>query len=115
MENRPAFRKPWTHGARAYFEADTFEALREGMKRVRKSKIVHMPNIGEAGLMPCASCGNLLRSPSPSDALGNAHTDTYSVWTWVPSRKAAYGQHYYCSWESLMTRLFDLADRGALI
>lgn len=115
MNNRPAFRKPWTHGARAYYEADTFEALREGMKRMRKSHIIHMPNSGEAGLKPCASCGVALREPSPEDSLGNVKTDTYSVWTWLPSRKAAYGQHYLCSWGSLMKDLFDLADRGAFI
>lgn len=106
---RPAFRKPWTHGARAYYEADTFAALRDGMKRSRKEHYVLMPNDGEAGLRPCATCGVALRDPYQSG------TDTQSVWTWVPSRKAAYGQHSGCSWSSLIADLFDLADKGALV
>lgn len=112
-QNRPAFRKPWTHGARAYFEADTFDALREGMKRMRTSKLVHMSNDGEAGDALCASCGIALREPV-TDAVGNRKADRYSVWTWIPARKAAYGQHYLCSWDSLMRDLFTLADRGLL-
>lgn len=116
MSDRPAFRKPWTHGAKAYIEADTFEALREGMKRKRKVDLVHMPNDGEAGDMPCASCGVKLRDPYAVNEGGvPSQVDTYSTWTWIPSRKGAYGQHYYCSWGSLMKDLFDLADRGAFI
>lgn len=113
-QNRPAFRKPWTHGAKAYIEADTFAALHEGMKRMRKVQIVHMPNSGEAGDAECASCGGRLRDASPKDAMGHGHIDTYSVWHWLPKQKAAYGEHYYCSWGSLMNRMFDLADRGLL-
>lgn len=112
---RPAFRKPWTHGAKAYFEADTFDALREGMKRMRKSKLVHMPNDGEAGLVPCAACGVLLKDAyavNPGEE--PRKVDEWSTWTWLPKQKAAYGQHYYCSWGTLMNRLFDLADRGLL-
>lgn len=115
--DRPAFRKPWTHGARAYFEADTFDALREGMKRMRTSKLVHMPNDGEAGLVPCATCGVALGAPyeiNQGTGFENLHTDKWSTWTWLPKRKAAYGQHYYCSWATLMQDLFDLADRGLL-
>jgi hypothetical protein len=93
---RPAFRKPWTFGAKAYEEADTFEALRKGMARRRKLTIVKMPNTGEAGNVPCASCGALLNTP-----VGYEHPDDFSTWKWIPSRKAAYGQHYICSWESL--------------
>lgn len=116
MTERPAFRKPWTHGARAYFEADTFDALREGMKRMRKSHMVHMPNAGEAGDMPCATCGALLKEPyAVNQGEAPSKTDEWSTWTWLPKRKAAYGQHYYCSWATLMQDLFDLADRGALI
>ena len=36
---RPAYRQPWTHGAKAYPQADTFDALRDGTKRKRKSLI----------------------------------------------------------------------------
>lgn len=113
--DRPAFRKPWTHGAKAYIEADTFEALREGMKRMRKGHIVHMPNTGEAGLIPCVTCGVGLGSMySVNEGEEPRVIDEWSTWHWVPKYKAAYGQHYYCSWGTLMERLFDLADRGLL-
>lgn len=106
---RPAFRKPWTHGAKAYYEADTFDALREGMKRTRKSHLVHMPNSGEAGDVPCTSCGILLRDAYPVNPGDTAtRVDTYSTWTWVPRRKGAYGQHYYCSWGTLMGQVLRL-------
>lgn len=113
--NRPAFRKPWTHGAKAYIEADTFEALREGMKRMRKSHLVHMPNSGEAGLQPCASCGVLLREPyavNPGEE--PRKIDEWSTWRWNPKKKTAYGQHYYCSWGSLIGRMFDMHDKGLI-
>lgn len=114
-QNRPAFRKPWTHGARAYMEADTFEALHEGMKRMRKSHLVHMPNTGEAGLVPCVTCGVGLGSMyAVNEGSEPTAIDEWSTWTWLPKRKAAYGQHYYCSWGTLMQDLFDLADRGLL-
>ena len=113
--NRPAFRKPWTHGAAGYFEADTFDALREGMKRMRKTHIVKMPNTGEAGLVPCASCGISLREKyAVNEGESPSRVDEWSTWHWLPSKKAAYGQHYYCSWGALINRLFDLADRGLL-
>ena len=116
MNNRPAFRSPWTHGAKAYPEADTFEALREGMKRKRKTHLVHMPNDGEAGLKPCAHCGTLLGEPyAVNQGEEPSQTDKWSTWTWLPKHKAAYGQHYYCSWATLMSDLFDAADRGAIV
>lgn len=103
---RPAFRKPWTHGAAAYTEADTFAAMYEGLKRTRKSRLVHMPNDGEAGDQPCAVCGIRLRDPYPVNP-GEAATkvDRYSTWHYIPSRKSARGAHYYCSWGALLSRL----------
>lgn len=113
VTERPAFRKPWTYGAKAYIEADTFEALREGMKRMRKTKLVRMPNTGEAGDKPCASCGVLLKEPyavNPGEE--PSRTDESSTWTWNPRTKKAYGQHYYCSWGSLMNRLLGIDERA---
>lgn len=100
---RPAFRKAWTYGAKAYEEADTFEALRKGMARKRKMTIVKMPNTGEAGKALCASCGLSLDTP-----MGYNHPDEFSTWKWIPSRKGAYGQHYVCSWESLFREIASL-------
>lgn len=107
--NRPAFRKPWTHGAKAYPEADTFAALAEGAKRKRKAFLVHMPNDGEAGLRPCAVCGIALRDPYAVNA-GEApsKTDTYSTWDYNPRTRRAVGMHYYCSWSALMRAVLDM-------
>lgn len=105
---RPAFRKPWTHGAHAYAEADTFEAFAEGMKRKRVMQMVKMPNDGEAGLKPCIHCGIALRDPYPvSKGSTQMHTDKKSTWTWIPKRKVIYGEHYYCSWGALMQQILD--------
>lgn len=107
---RPAFRKPWTHGAKAYPEADTFEALKESMKRKRKPYLVHMTNAGEAGEKPCASCGVPLREPYQVDPDSpKTRVDDNSTWHVDPRSKRAYGQHYYCSWGSLMGRLMKSA------
>jgi hypothetical protein len=101
---RPAFRAPWTHGARAYFEADTFDAMREGMKRKRITHYVHMPHGSEADALPCYVCGRLLGE----QAEGSNKVDLYSTWTWSPRHKQAVnGCHYVCSW----TALFALIPR----
>lgn len=96
------FRKPWEGGAKAYPQADTFAALRAGLRRRRKTTVVHMPNEGEAGAEPCATCGVALRDAyavNPRDT--RTAVDDYSTWTWLPGR-GLYGQHYYCSWRSIM-------------
>ena len=100
-----AYRNPWTGGAKAYPEADTFADLWEGVKRKRKSLLVHMPNDGEAGDILCASCGIKLRDIGP-DA---SKPDQWSTWTVYPREKKAVAQHYYCSWGSLMQEIFDKA------
>ena len=108
---RPAFRKPWEHGARAYHEADTFEAALAGFKRARTSKMFLMPNSGEAGQKRCASCALRLGGPIP----GQEKIDQFSTWVYDPKRKAVVGgQHYVCSWGSLINEAFDQADRGIL-
>lgn len=106
---RPAFRKPWTAGAKAYHEADTFAALAEGAKRKRKTFLVHMPNDGEAGDRPCAACGIALRDAyavNPGEAVSKV--DKWSTWAYNPLTRAAYGMHYYCSWGALLQRVYDL-------
>jgi hypothetical protein len=107
--SRPAFRKPWTHGAKAYIEADTFSALREGMKRARNTRLVHMSNSGEAGAQPCAACGVLLRdmyAVNPGEA--PRRVDEWSTWEYNPRTKRAVGMHYYCSWGALMNAVLKL-------
>ena len=106
---RPGFRKPWTSGAKAYHEADTFAALAEGAKRMRKTFMLHMGNDGEAGIEPCASCGIALRDAyavNPDEA--PSKVDKYSTWTYNPRTRTAYGMHYYCSWGALMRAVFDM-------
>lgn len=105
---RPAFRKPWTNGAYAYFEADTFAAAREGFKRKRKSLIFHMSNDGEAGDRKCVTCGGTLREASLLPG-SSGSPDRWSTWTYSPERKAVgNGQHYVCSWQSLLNRIFKI-------
>lgn len=107
--SRPAYRKPWTHGARAYDEADTFAALKEGMKRCRKTRIVHMPNDGEAGLKPCAVCGIALRDMyAVNSGEKPSRTDEWSTWEYNPRTKKAVGMHYYCSWGALMNAVLKM-------
>ena len=106
---RPAFRAPWTNGAKAYAEADTFAALREGMKRKRKTQMVKMPNSGEAGRVKCAGCGVPLRdmyAVNPGEE--PSRTDEWSTWTYYPRHKKAVGMHYYCSWGALMMDIVRL-------
>lgn len=111
---RPAFRAPWTAGAAAYPEADTFAAAREGFKRKRKSVMFHMTNEGEAGDQPCAYCGGLLREPAlaaekdhgkgvTSVSPAAAKADRHSTWTYYPDvKRFGRGNHYVCSWSSLL-------------
>jgi len=104
------FRKPWTKGAKAYHEADTFAALAEGARRMRKTFMLHMPNDGEAGTKPCASCGVALKDAyavNPGEM--PTKVDKQSTWTYNPRTRAAYGMHYYCSWGALMQRISDLS------
>lgn len=106
----PAFRLPWTNGAHAYPEADTFEAARQGFKRRRKDVIFHMSNTGEAGKHACATCGVLLSEPADANGGGFTRTgnadptpDKWSTWTYRAKEKGfSGGQHYACSWSSLL-------------
>jgi hypothetical protein len=118
MTNSPDFRKPWTSGARGYHEADTFAAAKEGFKRHRQGKIFHMTNSGEAGQRPCVSCGIKLADPYPVNThndKGETKVDEYSTWHYVVAGKRVVGgQHYICSWGTLLQSIFDLADAGRI-
>ena len=111
---RPGYRKPWTFGAYAYPEADTFADLQQSMYRRRKSYMINMPNDGEAGQHPCASCGVALGAPhvvnEHTPSLMHTTVDKFSTWHVDPKSKTAYGQHYYCSWGTLLTQIFALGS-----
>lgn len=100
--SKPAFRTPWSHGARAYYEADTFQGALEGFKRKRKPLIFHMTNTGEAGDHDCAHCGNSLREA----AVDSTSISKHSTWTYDPKSKSiGGGVHYVCSWSQLFSDL----------
>lgn len=111
---RPAFRLPWTSGAHAYPEADTFAAAKEGFKRRRKSVMFHMSNDGEAGLIPCAYCHGKLAAPAlaasaehgnntRSESPASLTVDKWSTWHYSPRDKSIRGgMHYVCSWSNLL-------------
>ena len=109
------YRNPWTQGAHAYPEADTFAAAKEGMKRKRKPVMFHMPNTGEAGDQPCITCGAKLRDlpdteKAPFETTGGTHkADKWSTWHYDPkSKKVVGGQHYGCSWGTLLIRISQI-------
>ena len=103
--DKPAFRLPWHDGAKAYPEADTFAAAKEGLKRRRKSLIFHMTNTGEAGNSTCVVCARLLSEP----AEGSTKIDPWSTWDYSPATKnVRNGRHYICSWGSLMNALLKI-------
>lgn len=104
------FRNPWEGGAKAYPEADTFSAAKEGFRRKRKGIMFHMPNSGEAGKLPCTVCGVLLKDPydvnGHTPSMAHSKTDTNSTWNYDPKTKKVYGgRHYYCSWVVLLTAI----------
>lgn len=106
---KPGFRAPWTFGAYAYAQADTFADFREGMKRKRKEQWVKMPNDGEAGDRPCSICGIALRDAYASNAGGPlTQVDDQSTWIYTPRTKSAVGVHYGCSWSALFSAIAQI-------
>jgi hypothetical protein len=107
-KTRPAYREPWTHGAKGYAEADTLEALAEGMKRKRKLQTVHLNN-ETLGHIPCACCGIPVGDPYPVNAGDTTlRTDKWATGKYIPRTKGLIAMHYYCSWGSLMADIFQL-------
>lgn len=107
------FAAPWSKGAAAYPQADTFEAVREAYKRARKPIMVKMSNAGEAGQHECAGCGLKLNAAYPANP--DTEPEHYrpaeerSTWTYDPAAKGFRGgMHYYCSWGALMTRILEI-------
>ena len=110
---RPGFRKPWTHGAKAYEEADSLEDLVAGLRRARNSRRVYVH--GDAiGHLPCVHCGIPLADPYPVNP-GDTRLRTdkgpdYSG-RYFPKRKAFVPEHYYCGWGALLAPVFG-AETG---
>lgn len=106
--SRPAYRAPWTNGAYAYPEADTFTAAQAALIRRRKVVMIHMTNTGEAGTHTCAVCGNALNQTPNLDVIGGTSNKTepdhWSTWDYVPRiKRVVNGRHYICSWSALLT------------
>jgi hypothetical protein len=102
--DRPAFRKPWEHGARAYHEADSLAAALEGFKRVRTIKSFILK--GTTDDPPCGGCGRLL-SDDP------AELDSYkgNRCQYHPRTKSISVRHYTCAWGDTLAQVQALAER----
>ena len=108
MAERPPYRKPWEHGAKAYFEADTFKALAEGAKRKRKVFTVLMAREA-AGHLPCQYCGIALAEPyEVNRGRGDYTTDKLRFRVAYNPRDRSYvGRHYYCGWGAILQAIAD--------
>lgn len=106
--DRPAFRKPWEHGAKAYHEADSLAAIRDGLGRLRKplTVLVHHDGGALAGV-PCDACGEALDGPYE---VGNGHVDSYAMVDVNPRAKTYVTRHYYCAWGSVMAKIWKLRE-----
>jgi hypothetical protein len=105
---RPAFRKPWTHGAKAYHEADSLAAIRDGLGRLRKplTVLIHHERGALAGV-PCAACGKALDGPYLDDS---DHVDRYAMVDVDPRSKTYVTRHYYCAWGAVMNKVMKLRE-----
>lgn len=107
MTERPDFREPWTHGARAYREADTMEALERGMRRKRNIDTVLMP-MEAVGHLDCMYCGGKLGEPyEVNKGQGDLTTDQTGRVEYHPRKKEARPYHYYCGWGATMKSVLD--------
>lgn len=107
---RPAYREPWRHGAKAYPEADTLEAMWHGVRRKRNRLTVHVSH-DAIGHLPCASCGRPLGGEYElNPGQGDMRTDTlgYAYVDVDPRRKVAAARHYYCAWGATMDMVLRL-------
>jgi hypothetical protein len=103
------FHAPWTGIAYAYPVAETFGAAQEGMKRKRKGVVMFkMPNTGEAGDKECVTCHRPLKELAADTT--NDKPDNQSNWNYHAATKTVFGgQHYICSWTSLLNMVSALS------
>lgn len=103
---RPLIRKPWTHGAKAYHEADSLGDIVNGLGRLRRplTVLIHHSGHGLDGV-PCASCGGDLAGPYGDDD----RVDSYSMVDVNPRTKQTVARHYYCAWGMTMNEVVRLS------
>lgn len=116
---RPAFRAPWTNGALADYQADTFEALKEGAKRKRNAFDVAMP-VAVAGHLPCIHCGVRIDTAVPAENI-KAAVDGHlgrefpgAIIRYYPKTKTVTARHYECGWQHIFNQItaLTIATRG---
>jgi hypothetical protein len=109
VATRPAFRKPWQHGAKAYHEADSLAAIRDGLGRLRSpfTVLIHHTTHSLDGV-PCASCGEDLAGPYTLK--GSGEPDRYAMVDVNPRHKTYVTRHYYCSWGVVMGNVLKLRE-----
>lgn len=107
--SRPAFRKPWEHGAKAYHEADSLEAVAAGCKRKRApfTVLIHHSTHALDGVA-CGSCGHDLAGSYPLK--GSGEPDTYAMCDVDPKRGTFKLTHYYCAWAGVMGEVMKLRE-----
>lgn len=112
MTTRPAYRKPWTHGAKAYPQADSLAAMVDGTKRCRKPLTVHVAHAGLVG-EKCAGCGGAFDADYTAPGMTGTTRDElgYAYVDYDPRTKRAVARHYYCAWAGVMDQVLDLARR----
>lgn len=105
---RPAFRKPWQDGAKAYHEADSLAALAVGVKRKRSPLTVLIYHSTHAlDGEPCAACGKDLAGPYLD---GSDHVDSYAMADVNPRAGTVMLRHYYCAWGVTMQNVVKLRE-----
>lgn len=109
MKPIAGFRKPWQNGAKAYPEADTLEALWQGVKRKRNRLTVLVRKAALVG-RPCGVCGIAVDQPyEVNPGRGDYRTDGDFIYVDVnPRAKTAVPKHYYCGWGQLLQQITDL-------
>lgn len=115
-ETRPAYRKPWTHGAKAYPQADSLDAMVAGTKRARNPLTVHVAWSGLTDVK-CACCGGALDEAYCAPGMSTDVVDStgYAYVDYDPRTKRAVVRHYYCAWAGTMTEVLDLGRAMGLL
>lgn len=100
----PAFRKPWQHGAKAYHEADSLDAIGPGIKRLRNplTVLIHHSTHSLDGV-PCDACGHDLAGPYPAKTSGEP--DNHAMIDVDPRTKTYVKLHYVCAWGALFAEI----------
>lgn len=109
---RPAFRKPWEHGAKAYHEADNLAAIETGMKRKRSpfTVLIHHSTHALDGVA-CHACGeDLDKAYTINGGDDSVGPDTYAMVDVDPKSKTVKLRHYYCAWTTTLAQVVKLRE-----